>query len=778
MAPGQVVSARLLPSCVIWASIARMFSHNEPDSAIEAEVQRQKTALLFRNVGVAQSVNVFNATLLAYVNSTLHVSLSAALSWWGLFVAVSAFRYLLGRRFLAANPNAAAALIWRKRYIATTAMSALTWGVGTVLFMWNAPEGALLLTGLVIAATTAGAVPALAPVPAAFKTFALLSCVPMSTTILLQAHTPLQWVFGGMTVVFLVAVLTSGRYLNDTLDAAIRLGLENGRMVETLEQARGAAEAALAKRMQAEAILQASEERYRLILQHSPTGIMHYSKDLVITYCNERFAQIFKAPADKLIGLDMNTLKDQRVLPPLRATIEGNAASLEGQYVSTLSGVEIWAAISCAPLRSSDGQITGGIAIIEDITERKRGEEELRVAKEAAESANRAKSQFLAMMSHEIRTPLNGVLGMAQLLLMPDIAEREHQEYARTILHSGQTLLTLLNDILDLSKVEAGKMELAATVFEPGQLVEETTALFAQLAQTKGLTIEVAWHGPQGARYKADSVRLRQMLSNLIGNSIKFTPQGFVRIEASEVERNDHQVLLEFSVTDSGIGIPTDKLAVLFQPFSQVDSSTTREFGGTGLGLSIIRNLAKFMGGDVGVDSEVGKGSRFWFRIQADFLSEGQDSRHVERGTEFKPNSPATAVGAEFVLVVEDNPINRKVVEALLGKLGIQVKSVKNGQEAVDVIQQGLRPGLILMDMQMPVMDGVTATQIIRRWEVDTGQPPLIIIALTAGAFEEDRKHCIDAGMDDFLTKPINIRELESVLAKWMVSCKQTEKLT
>jgi PAS domain S-box-containing protein len=434
--------------------------------------------------------------------------------------------------------------------------------------------------------------------------------------------------------------------------------------------------------------------------------------------------------------------------------------------------------LTISTLTDQQGVTVGYLGIATDISANKKVEAELLNLKERAEAANQAKSQFLATMSHEIRTPLNGVLGMAQLLLMPDIAEQERQEYARTILHSGQTLLTLLNDILDLSKIEAGKMEIAATVFEPGHLVEETTALFAQLAQTKGLTLDTDWHCPQGARYKADSARLRQMLSNLIGNAIKFTPRGFVRIEASEIERKENHALLEFSVTDSGIGIPPDKQDILFQPFSQVDSSTTREFGGTGLGLSIIRSLAKLMGGEVGVASEVGKGSRFWFRIQADILLKGEDSRHVERSAEFKPDTQATAGGTEFVLVVEDNPTNRKVVEALLGKLGIQVKSVENGQEAVDGIRQGLRPSLILMDIQMPVMDGLKATQLIRRGEEESGQPHLVIIALTAGAFEEDRQRCIDAGMDDFLTKPISIRDLESVLAKWMVKDKQTENLT
>jgi CheY-like chemotaxis protein len=364
---------------------------------------------------------------------------------------------------------------------------------------------------------------------------------------------------------------------------------------------------------------------------------------------------------------------------------------------------------------------------------------------------------------------LNGVLGMAQLLLMPDLAEEERHEYARTILNSGQTLLTLLNDILDLSKVEAGKLKLTRAVFDPRHLLEETTLLFAQLAQSKGLSIETAWHGPQDHRYRADPGRLRQMLANLIGNALKFTPQGFVRVEATELEYAEGKALLEFSVTDSGIGIPPDKQTLLFQPFTQVDSSTTREYGGTGLGLSIIRSLARLMEGDVGLTSEAGKGSRFWFRIRAEVLREGEESRHVERDVGIE-HPPKTAIErTETILVVEDNPVNRKVVKAMLGKLGFRAESVDNGQEAVDALTRGMpRPGLVLMDMQMPVMDGITATEHIRQREKETHQPRLTIVALTAGAFEEDRQRCIAAGMDDFLTKPVNVNDLAAVLAKWM----------
>jgi PAS domain S-box-containing protein len=260
------------------------------------------------------------------------------------------------------------------------------------------------------------------------------------------------------------------------------------------------------------------------------------------------------------------------------------------------------------------------IGTIQDITERKFYEEALELAKLNAEAASIAKSRFIATISHEIRTPLNGVLGMAQLLQMPNLTETERIEFARTIVHSGDTLLTLLNDILDLSKVESGKIQLEPHEVNPLDAIEEVGILFSELANSKGLGLQTAWHGPSAQCYLTDPIRLRQMLSNLLSNAIKFTSEGSVTIDAYELENDGSYACLEFAVTDTGIGLSHEVQSLLFRPFFQADASITRTHGGTGLGLSIVKSLANAMDGDVGVVSEIGKGARIWFRIRAELV--------------------------------------------------------------------------------------------------------------------------------------------------------------
>ena len=375
----------------------------------------------------------------------------------------------------------------------------------------------------------------------------------------------------------------------------------------------------------------------------------------------------------------------------------------------------------------------------------------------AAEAANAAKSTFLATMSHEIRTPLNGVLGMAQAMAGDELSERQRDRLS-VIHRSGEALLAILNDVLDLSKIEAGKLELEHMEFELAEVARGAYSAFTALANKKGLSFALDIGRARG-RYLGDPTRLRQILYNLISNALKFTEQGEIRVTAV---RNGP--MLELSVRDTGVGIARENLEKLFAKFDQLDSSTTRRFGGTGLGLAICRELAHLMKGEIAVESELGLGSKFILRVPLERVG---DEKPIASMADARAGMSSGDAGdiALRVLAAEDNTVNQLVLKTLLHQMGVDPTVVDNGEEAVKAWETG-DWDVILMDVQMPVMDGITATAAIRNREADIGRPRTPIIALTANAMSHQVEQYLAAGMDGHVAKPIQAAELFEALTR------------
>jgi PAS domain S-box-containing protein len=504
--------------------------------------------------------------------------------------------------------------------------------------------------------------------------------------------------------------------------------------------------------------MQDREATYTAAIETSVDGFWTLDMSGHIIEVNEAYLKRSGYSREEMLGMSVKDVEANFSPEEITLLLE-KIARLGGDEFETRhlardgSQWEVELAISHAP-------IGGGrmFCFLKDITERKVQEKLIEAAKIKAETANRAKSEFLANMSHEIRTPMNAVIGFSELALDSTDPKEQHT-HLRHILDSSKALLGILNDILDFSKIEARQMSLESAVFDLDELMLSLNRMFTLRAQDKGLSFTLDRDQSIPGQLIGDQLRLRQILVNLLGNSIKFTQSGQVSLEVRQTKLDSAGISLDFSVQDSGIGMSTEQIDTLFQPFVQADNSITRRFGGTGLGLAICRNLAALMGGKIIVESAAGKGSLFRLQVTLAVAKQERNEESKlppETSKVIRHQEAVLALSGKRVLLVEDNRVNQILATHILKKLGMTVDLAGNGEEAIQQLQQA-NYDIVLMDIQMPIMGGLEATQKIRQ---DSRFSDLPIVAMSAGVTLDEQEKCASVGMTGFIGKPIDSAEL------------------
>jgi len=542
------------------------------------------------------------------------------------------------------------------------------------------------------------------------------------------------------------------------------LGVQNRKLQEVNDQLAKAHKAQLK-----------SEKRFERAVQASGGYIYETNKDGTFSYLSEQFKDITGHTSEALIGGFITDLVDDDESRNLKARLtelaRQHASSREIEFpIRHKEGHIVWLNVTAAPYFDLDGTFLGYCGSGMDITQRKTRDLELAHARQKADEANRAKSNFLAAMSHEIRTPMNGVLGMAYSLQNTDI-DTNQKELVSTIIESGEILLNLLNDILDLSKIEAEQLELEDADFDTKSIFKKCSQLWTPIFAEKSIELIIDADLTQATDLIGDPTRFYQILQNLLSNALKFTDHGQVILRATLESETESNVTLRVEVKDSGIGISPEAQRSLFDRFTQADSSIARKYGGSGLGLSISRELVKLMGGDIGVESEPGHGSVFWFTACLE-KADGQKDKSTDIEKRESANTVRRFDPEAKILVAEDNLVNQKVISAFLKIGGLSADLVENGLDAIEKARS-TKYDLILMDIQMPELDGMTATHKIRQLSGHYDSAP--VVALTANASLDDQNYYLNSGMNDYVAKPINPEDLFDVIEKYIPLAKDDD---
>ena len=519
--------------------------------------------------------------------------------------------------------------------------------------------------------------------------------------------------------------------------------------------------------------------RLEYIAKTAPVTVSHWSDDYRLLFGNDSFFKWFDEDPSELLGRTLEQIFNREVyeshLPHVAVAMSGRTTNFERESHSHIDGEMRNVVLTYVP-DIHDGIVKGFFLFAQNVTDLKRAELIAVQERQVAMEASKVKTQFLANMSHELRTPINGIVGMAEVIGATSLTA-DLKDHLSTLTRSADSLLTIVNDILDISKVEVGKLEIESIEFSLKKLFAELGSSFEPQFADKKIKLEIIADVPENLSYLGDPSRLRQILNNLVGNALKFTSSGSVKIECIRLAQGADTSEFEIRVIDSGVGISPEALPRLFQSFSQADSSTSRRFGGTGLGLAISKTLVELMGGTLGVKSVESEGSAFWFRLKFanvilanGVLANGvPEVRNLKVEIAVSNDRGASASDAAdkrgTVLVVEDNLINQKVMTLTLRNLGFDFMIANNGQEAIEMVSRHSFD-LVLMDCQMPIIDGYEATRTIRAHErIEIAQLP--IIAVTANAIAGDQEKCLEAGMDDYMSKPIKTAQLKLLLEKW-----------